>query len=149
MTFSVNAKGSKPNTASISRAAGPSARFSLENGGFSMEMRLSEQRRLARIAGERLFGGLQYRGIPVLGGITGVTWYNVPVTDPLHIGDFLKQPQAVSAAEARHAHSHQTPPAQRPRAAPQTTSFGTSQTSREPHGQMGRAIGERHLPMVL
>ena len=40
-------------------------RVSRENTGVPREMRLSEQRRPARIAGERLFWRQQYHGIPV------------------------------------------------------------------------------------
>ena len=47
-------------------------RFSGEKPVISWEMRLSAQMHPARIAAERLFGGLQYHSISVLSGVTGV-----------------------------------------------------------------------------
>ena len=49
----------------------------------------------------------------------------------------------------KHENSHQTTPAQGPRAALQKASVHTSQKARQPHCPMGRAARERHLSLVL
>ena len=71
-------------------------------------------------------------------------WYNVRTTSPLHRGHFTDS----FSVEAAHEDSHQAAPTQGSRAALPQASDRSSRTPREPHGQMGRAAGEWHLPLV-
>ena len=89
-------KGGVSITTAITRAAGPSAGFPAKTQRFRGRLRLSDQRRSARIAGERYFGEQQYHSIPVLGGVTGAYWYNALVTDPTRIGNSIEQSQALA-----------------------------------------------------
>ena len=75
-------------------------------------------------------------------------WYNILVSDPPHTDQFVGQSQAISTIAA----TMRTPSDASSSEVSCCTTGGISQSipdPRQPHREVGRASGERLLPMVL